>query len=276
MRAASALDDQNPYISELGLSRASVDFCEANFRTLPWIAEPFNTFSALPLILLGFWGMVRCLRAGNSEGFAALFGLLLLVGLGTITLHATLTTIGQAFDEVPMLLLAVGFVACIEKGQGRQHVALPTVLASIITVVWYFLFQHLYVVFLLSYSCIVAYIVIRLGVLAFGGSSSLRQRNVIRPLFCLAITSYVLLGFLAWTTDMLLCDSVSEFLFGGLFLHPLWHLAAALGTWFALYAAIASRSSKDDLALTELSWVLGGILPCVDHGRLRRRPSKFA
>ncbi|KAJ8599576.1 hypothetical protein CTAYLR_004670 [Chrysophaeum taylorii] len=271
-------EENNLWRTRYDLGKSSVDFCERNFSLTPWVAEPFNAASAAPLIGLGLVGYARCRRATKSRGFAVLFALLVLVGIGTVALHGTLTSAGQAADEVPMLVLTVGLLATIvdvERPRAKGLVT-STCLAAVGLIVWYFRFQHLYLVFLASYGTLVVAIIGLLARLAFVPRSDPARdrvrRQVIKPLFLYGLASYVCAGFVAWCTDMLLCETVSQLFLGGLVLHPLWHLGSGLGSWCAIYAVIAARDERRGQAATRLTW-LAGLLPCVDHDELRHHPS---
>mmetsp|Transcript_19251 Transcript_19251/g.24991 ORF Transcript_19251/g.24991 Transcript_19251/m.24991 type:complete len:268 (+) Transcript_19251:122-925(+) len=262
------MSTRNPYLERFG-GESSVDFCEANFTVHSHVAEPYNTVSAIFLIGLGILGCIHC--AGKANAYVALFILLIFVGFGTIALHATLSAHGQAADEVPMLLLTVGMVACLAEARGliRNKIVLGlfTLLASIAVVLWYFYFQHNYIIFILSYSIMVAFIVFYLGYLSFYPRTSPEldraRKNLIQPLFLYGIASYLGFGFFAWITDMLLCDTVSQFFFGGLFLHSLWHLGAAIGSWCGIFAILAVREEFHGQPPPQLTWLCAGLLPCI-------------
>lgn len=59
-----------------------------------------------------------------------------------------------------------------------------------------------------------------------------------RPLWVSAILSYVVCGSVAWFMDYLLCDAVSKLLLGSMFLHPLWHAGAGVGTFLAIQVCV--------------------------------------
>lgn len=266
-------------------SPSSVDFCESNFSEMEWIAEPYNTVSALPLIGLGFLGMTRCLKAKDGSGpEMALFAMLVVLGFGTIALHATLTSLGQVVDEIPMTLLTLWLAAQIETARGATGLGGPVGLLSVMSSLAYIKFQDFYTCFILSYSSLVAYIVLRLGWLALSKRPDPRldkiRQTCIRPLFLFGVASYVLFGFFAWITDMLLCDSVSKLLFGKVLLHPLWHVGSGLGSWCAMYASIAAReefrlSKGIGAGHVKFKWLFL-VLPCVDHGALLLSEKKKA
>ena len=194
-------DVVNPYMLHFPVTfsggHSSVDFCERNFNRVYWVAEPYNTVSALPLMALAVLGAMRCIRAKDgSLAEAWLFFTLFLVGVGTVALHATLTTLGQALDEIPMLLLTTWLAAQIERARGAKHMLIPTTIFSLASVAWYLKYQSLYALFILCYSCIVAYVVLRLAYLAFKKSDKDDIRtNAIKPLFLFGVASYVLCGF---------------------------------------------------------------------------------
>lgn len=249
-----------------GWAASSVDFCEANFTVSKFVAEPMNAASAAPLILLGVVGA----RWSDDRDIQFLFVLLVAVGLGTVALHATLSAPGQALDEVPMLVLTIALFACLVDAvnPGRfSPTALfaSTVSATLAVIVWYFRFQHIYLVFLVSYGALVVAIVLSLAARALIRRSDSKRdatrRRVIRPLFFYGIVAYVVAGFVAWCTDMLFCDSVSAWLGGGLLLHPLWHLGAALGTWAAIFNVVAIRADLAQGQRPILRWCAAGLLP---------------
>lgn len=252
---------------------SSVDFCEENFETSVYVAEPFNTISAAPLIGLGLIGFSRCggFQGGENISFALLFLTLVAVGVGTVMLHATLTAVGQACDEIPMLILTVGLVSTILDAEysKRPPWLLPaTFLAMAGVIVLYLHVQHMYVAFLSMYSLLVACIIAKLASWSFvardNSKSEAVRKTVIKPLFLYGIGSYIGAGVVAWCTDMAFCDTVSKLLFGGLFLHPLWHLGSALGTWFAIYAVMAARDDLSGRKTPSIVW-LANVLPCVDE-----------
>ena len=93
----------------LGWPAASVDFCESNYESSRYVAEPINALSALPYLYFGWYG-ASAIRGGDAweqTAFRLAFRCLFLIGVGTFALHATLTAPAQALDEIPMLLLSL-------------------------------------------------------------------------------------------------------------------------------------------------------------------------
>jgi hypothetical protein len=111
---------------------ASVDWCEPN-RTAPGAAaEPWNTWSMVPGLLLMLAHLVRSAgRAARARGprgggvadayAAAAFALALWLSAGSLAFHATLTRHWQAHDELPMLYLGVWAALCVRRGAVVSH-----------------------------------------------------------------------------------------------------------------------------------------------------------
>lgn len=267
--------NNNVWLERYGWRASSVDFCEANFTAFKFVAEPMNSASAAPLIGLGVLGALW----SKDRDIRALFSLLVAVGVGTVALHATLSAPGQALDEVPMLVLTIALFACLVDAANPGRFS-PSALfffivsATLGATVWYFRFQHIYLVFLVSYGALVVVIVLVLaGKALLPCLDSVRdatRRRVIRPLFFYGIFAYVAAGFVAWCTDMIFCDTVSAWLGGGLILHPLWHLGAALGTWAAIFNVVAIRADLAQGQRPVLRWCAAGLLPYCDVEDLAR------
>ena len=81
---------------------SSVDFCEPNYYLTRYIAEPHNVWSSFYFVLLGVIGI----WVGNplrEWRVVVQYLALSIVGLGSMSLHATLNAVWQSADEVPML-----------------------------------------------------------------------------------------------------------------------------------------------------------------------------
>ncbi len=99
-----------------GPPTSSVDWCEANYRVTPYVAEFWNTLSSLAMVVAGVAGLLLN-RTKLPARYLAAFGLLALVGLGSIAFHATLRFELQMLDELPMLYLVTLIVyLLVERG----------------------------------------------------------------------------------------------------------------------------------------------------------------
>ena len=212
---------------------SSIEFCEANYLLSRHVAEPFNAGSSLLLAimpLIGLW-------AGNPTGelrWTVHWLLFVVVGLGSVCLHATLSALGQALDEVPMVWLAISFLGLMVETQGRSWLPLALVAAAACQTLIYARFRQYFLVFLASYvSCV---IVIVCWAYQWGSASvapSAAACVVRRALWRASLKSYVLLGVSLWLFEMVFCDALQPFFnaAGGLSFHILWHIGAALGSF---------------------------------------------
>ena len=101
-----------------GLPTASIDWCEPNYAITPWIAEFWNTVSSLAMVTAGLIGLASRRFAWEIR---VAFGLLVLVGLGSMAFHGTLRFELQMLDELPMLYLVTWLVwLLVETGPERR------------------------------------------------------------------------------------------------------------------------------------------------------------
>lgn len=102
---------------------ANIDWCEANYATLDWVAEAWNTFSSIPMSFIALYGFWRAKQHLKWETrWAMAWGLLGVVGVGSALFHATLRHMFQAADELPMLYCNLIFVyLMLEEGSGCTH-----------------------------------------------------------------------------------------------------------------------------------------------------------
>src|SRR5271165_4784436 len=87
-----------------GTPTSTVDWCEVNYAVTPYVCEFFNTLSSLAMVAAGVLGVVLHRRVFDRWTLSA-FGLLGLVGVGSVAFHGTLRFELQMLDELPMLYL---------------------------------------------------------------------------------------------------------------------------------------------------------------------------
>ncbi|KAJ1956244.1 alkaline ceramidase ydc1, partial [Linderina pennispora] len=80
---------------------ASIDWCETNYELTPYIAEFFNSWSSLAMVILG--EACAYMNPTGHKGFTALGHSITVVGLGSWLFHATLKYSMQMADELPMI-----------------------------------------------------------------------------------------------------------------------------------------------------------------------------
>ncbi|CAF1509934.1 unnamed protein product [Rotaria sp. Silwood1] len=98
----------NPF--RLGSSK--VDWCEPNYVVSEYIAEFWNTVSNIffflvpPLMIFLF----RPYSKRVANGIAILWILVIIIGIGSVYFHATLSLVGQLVDEISILwVLTIGY-----------------------------------------------------------------------------------------------------------------------------------------------------------------------
>ena len=224
-----------------GPPTSSVDWCEANYRFSPYVAEFFNTLSSLAMVTVGIIGLLRHRKTLETR-FLVAFVAIAVVGLGSAAFHATLRFELQMLDELPMLYLALVMVyILLEIRPGRRygrwlpialalHGVLVTALATLTRG------QLQFYVFHLSFGSLELFALYRV-VLLYRASENPR----VRRLFWLGMGSYVLAVAL-WFVDLRYCDFLAVTLPGlGLpnpELHAVWHVLVSFG-FYLLVVLIA-------------------------------------
>ena len=113
---------------------ASIDWCELNYATTPYIAEFYNTVSSLCIVLAGCIGLAMVCPLRYKVAFACIA----VVGLGSAMFHMTLLKQWQASDEVPMLYSALSYlyILLVQDRLGAKqsrYVAIAMVCYSVFT-----------------------------------------------------------------------------------------------------------------------------------------------
>ena len=262
------------YWQTLGFEPSSVNFCEPDFESSFYVAEPWNSLSSLPYVALGVLGVVRANGARGAPAahgweraaFRWSYALTAVIGAGSVALHSTMIAPGQAADEAPMLLLnlVLVFILCeLESGDAElRRPWLPVAFGAtgVGAVAVYARYRAFYEAFMTLYLISIVCIVVGCGRLAFRRRSDARweraRARFLRPLFVAAISSYALGGGVAWLVEFHLCDLVAASALGPAFLHPLWHLGALGGTWLCIQLLSAARVASCG-AEPRLRWLAG-------------------
>jgi dihydroceramidase len=238
-----------------GPPTSSVDWCEANYRISPYVAEFFNTLSSLAMVTVGVIGILRHRKTLEARFLVAFFAIAV-VGLGSTLFHATLRFELQMLDELPMLYLALVMVyILLELRPGRRygnwlplalvaHGVLVTLLATLTRGRLQFFVFHV------SFGSLEVFALFRVALL-YRASHSPR----IRRLFWLGMSSYVVAVAL-WFVDLRFCDVMSVTLpsFGvpNPELHAVWHVLVSFGFYLLVVmiaeARLAALRSTEGLA----------------------------
>mgnify|MGYP001037876610 CR=1 FL=1 len=223
---------------------ASVDWCEANYLYIHWIAELWNVLSSAPMLAIGLLAMWRLRRSSwRAEGrFLLCFLGLASVGLGSMAFHATLLKSAQALDELPMVYCSLVMTYCVVIRTKDQHAESAfikrwrrffTIYAIAFT--WaYFTSDDYFVIFLTSFAAVVTYLVIQGWRIVFRG----RRSKTLRRLYLVAAFSFIAGVGLFWLPERQLgCEHALQ----SLHLHAWWHLLAMTGTYVGFLLVIYDR-----------------------------------
>ncbi|MGO9767442.1 MAG: ceramidase [Myxococcaceae bacterium] len=247
-----------------GTPTSTVDWCEVNYAVTPFICEFFNTVSSLAMVVAGALGVL--LHRGVLDRWTrSAFGLLCLVGVGSIAFHGTLKFELQMLDELPMLYL-VTLMAYLLAEPGptpRFGVWLPVVLvgyallATLSAAVMrgrlqFFAFQT-------SFGLLELFCLVRVYWLSRDPGNA-----PVRRLFQLGMACYGA-AILLWFVDLRLCDVINVRLtaFGlpNPQLHAWWHVLVSCGFYMLLLVVGYDRIRHT--RRWPVARRLGGIIPCL-------------
>ncbi|KAL9189435.1 hypothetical protein ACHAXT_009110 [Thalassiosira profunda] len=258
---------------------ASIDFCESNYLLSDHIVEPHNVWSSLlGLSLFGVIGIVYGNPTKEWRTFL-IYAILLFIGLGSACLHASLHWSFQSSDELPMIYLVIcGLYMIVEVDSPRNQPKYPRLplhllLLSGINTAIYYTFQHLYIVFLVTFSgltilALCMHIQIARKLYCEDGDKRRRRNSgVALKFYKWHHVAYVLIASPVWSLDQFGCGyfrPIYDSLPGplkGMTLHVVWHIAAGLGAHFFVQFLCACRANALGMSC-DIRWVLG-VIPVV-------------
>jgi len=212
---------------------SSIDFCELNYEHTNSIVEFHNTWSSLAgIALFGLIGMVW----GNPMKelrHSIAYSILLLIGVGSAGLHGTLHWIFQSSDELPMVYLVTLLnYLCVEyDSRELKYPRLPSflVVLMVVNTFVYYTFQHLWAVFVTTYSIstLLNFYLMYMVVYKKNSGGNIGRRINNRTLLC-----YGTIGFPLWVLDMTYCNWLLDNIYAhtlGITLHIIWHILAGYG-----------------------------------------------
>eukprot|EP00811_Abedinium_folium_P034117 NODE_7025_length_1616_cov_5.085292.p1 GENE.NODE_7025_length_1616_cov_5.085292~~NODE_7025_length_1616_cov_5.085292.p1 ORF type:complete len:373 (+),score=77.17 NODE_7025_length_1616_cov_5.085292:90-1208(+) len=215
--------------------RANHDFCEENYAYSRFVAEFHNTWSSLPIIIIGpigTWYSRHYSDLGIRIPLA--FCTVSLVGIGSALFHCTLLNWPQLLDEAPMMCYLTALVYCLaEPGKERRFPALlaPALsLACVSFVVAYVVFNQ-YVIFLIAFTGGTVVLIVTSIVCLYPMAT-----GMMKVVYLCALCMHCV-GSTVWFLDHHLCD-----VFWRAQLHVVWHFGAGL-TGYAFISAIVCYSA---------------------------------
>mmetsp|Transcript_39043 Transcript_39043/g.82112 ORF Transcript_39043/g.82112 Transcript_39043/m.82112 type:complete len:305 (-) Transcript_39043:463-1377(-) len=263
---------------------SSIDFCETNYLLSNKVVEPHNVWSSL--LGLSLFGLIGILYGNptRERRFIMINSILILIGLGSTCLHATLHWYFQSTDELPMLYLAIGALYIIleidspptGKGEMRfPHLAKYLLLLGCINTAVYYRFQHLYIIFLATFVVMLIAVASQHIQIAWrlhqeNKDETKKIGNNCSIALRLYIWHYIFLLVVAvpvWVLDQFHCEHLLPlynnlpYPFKGMTFHVVWHVCAGLGAYLVIQFLAATRANSLGL-MVDTRYVLG-VIPVV-------------
>jgi dihydroceramidase len=227
-----------------GPPTSTVDWCETNYEHVYYVSELFNSVSSLAMVIVGVLGIVLH-RQVLERRFMLAFGLVSVVGLGSIAFHSTLRFEHQMMDELPMLYLAsvIAYILVENRPERRFGAWLPLVLAvyalvaTVLTAgmrgkLQFYLF-HASFVTLELFALVGTWLIHR-------RSKDVRGRRIFR----LGMSSYAL-AIILWRSDIGFCSTLNETLpsmgIPNPQFHAWWHVLVSIGFYTLLLVIAHNR-----------------------------------
>ena len=198
-----------------GTPDVSVSFCEDKYIVSDYIAEYYNTMSALSYVIVGLLFYKTKLQKLSK--------IIILLGIGTALLHSTLRFYGQWIDELSMLILSFYIIKEIRQ----MRFSITTSEWYLLLLIFpYFLFERYFSYFFVVFSSLQIY------------TYTISRKNYdecTREVYYLikAYLIVLILSSICWLGDQLFCDYVQNYQ-----LHAVWHVGTSLALFFGLLALI--------------------------------------
>jgi len=205
---------------------ASMDWCEPNYAVTPFIAEFWNTISAIPMFTWSLVGWYLCYTAGVKEArFRVLLASLGFIGLGSACFHGTLRFSAQLLDELPMMIASYCALFCaleIKNNRPRKEVMVGCVLGMLLQCISYTLFKW-YLIFIAGYSLVM---LLQMVIIAQHIVQDFKLKRWHSQSFWLALIGLAMIvGSCAlWILENAFCEHLGKFK-----LHAVWHLFGGYG-----------------------------------------------
>lgn len=213
-------------------------FCELP-RTASLIVQPANSLSSFAYVFAGLLMIILAQRDGWKSRFhplaASYFGLTaVIVGLGSVLLHATLTLWGQFFDVAGMYLVS-GFMVVSAVARWRRLSAETAIIGYLVLIG-----SLLLALYLLPDARRWLFAVVLLAAIILELGFARPRRPRVRVSYYLAGIAIKALAFTIWNLDQhgTLCEPDSPF--QG---HALWHIMGAASLWLTFCYYRSERRS---------------------------------
>jgi hypothetical protein len=184
-----------------GAKDSSSYFCEKPYGNSHYIAEYYNTISAIPYILVGIYiyNVLKYSKIGIS---------VVLIGLGTMLLHGTQRYYGQWADEMSMIFFCFSVIQKLNKRINNYFLG---VIYGI-----YYIFNENWFCFICLFLVLVRYLFYLM---------KYKKKYKYKKIYTNRTIIIFKVSVLLWLIDQLACLTV-----GNVYLHSCWHI----GTAFAI------------------------------------------
>ena len=202
----------NNSIAFWGSKDTSINFCENPYEKNKYIAEYYNTISAVGYILVGiFFSFTKIKNIGLT---------LIFLGIGTAILHGTQRFYGQILDEFSMLVLSFFIIEQLRLLEKKKISYLILYSICGLYLASYKFFSIFFILFTTCqiYTCYLA-------------KKFLKNNKDVSSIKKLLINSYIitlLVSFLFWATDQMTCS------LSFIQLHAFWHVGTAISIFLGL------------------------------------------
>ena len=198
-----------------GTADVSVSFCEDKYVVSSYIAEYYNTMSALSYVIVGLiFSRTRLKRLSK---------IIMMLGLGTALLHGTLRFYGQWLDEISMLILSFYI---IKEVRWLRFKKVTSELYLFPLIIPYFVLQKYFSYFFIVFSSLQIY--------TYKIARNHYEKYSKREYYLIKGYSIVLIfSTVCWLLDQLFCEYIRDY-----HLHAVWHSGTALSLLLGLSALI--------------------------------------
>ena len=181
---------------------ASVNFCEDKYNVLPYVAEYYNTMSAISYLIVG-------LILRNFKKLKKISNSILFLGVGTMLLHGTLRKYGQWVDECGMLSFSYDVIVEFRRRRNKttNYLYFVALIGSYFMLVKF----HFFVLLFLGLQ-------LYIFILSNKTYKNYREKVLIQAYGVVFLVSMVL-----WFLDQFYCGYMKSYQ-----LHALWHVGTSL------------------------------------------------
>jgi hypothetical protein len=271
-----ASDNEHHRLQQQQFLSSSINFCEEDFQSSPYIAEPANTMSSLTCYVpLALFGLMSTRHGQRAKRFVVIYSTLLAIGLGSMALHALLTAQAQGGDELPMLWFTAAVAFCaldviFHRYNKTMWLAVLVAGSAVIATATYIGGRHDFTIFYILFSVYCQTMVFSIIYITLGidwESISLHEglhfkAAVLYPLAIATGWSTVLAVWI-WVSEMLYCNAVMQ---DGAFgvvvapfvwnrvVHPMWHFWSGMLAFLLIQVLVAAHGVQRGWGTPAIQW----------------------